>query len=107
MSMKKILKMMEFALFNPEKYDEAHIKKKFKEKNYNLFSLFCLGGPPEMQLAHYIGPDKLKLTQKGVREYHRLESKQSQRRFNSLMLIATSILAFIAILNLLKLIEYI
>ena len=31
---------------------------------------------PDIQLVHYIGPDKLKLTQKGVKEYHRLVSEQ-------------------------------
>ena len=107
MSMSKILKIMEFVLLNPEQYNEVYIKKKFKEKDYNLFSQFCIGGPTDMQLAHYIGPDKLKLTQNGVREYHRLESEQAQRWFNKMMFIVTFILAFTAVLNFLKFIGYI
>ena len=84
---------MKFALLNPEKYEEEYVIKKFGEKNYELFSQFCIGGPPNIQLAHYIGPGKLKLTQIGVREYHKLQSEYFQKRFNLLMLIATIILA--------------
>jgi len=102
MSISKILKIMEFVLLNPEKYDEAYVKNKFGEKKYNLFSEFCVGGSQDMSLAHYIGPDKLKLTQRGVREYHKMVSEQTQKRFNLLMLIATSILAISAVLSLLK-----
>ena len=93
MTLSKILKILKFALLNPEKYDENYIRKKFRKKDYEIFSQFCLGGKEDETLAKYIGPDKLKLTQKGVREYHKLQSEQSQKIFNLLMLTATIVLA--------------
>ena len=93
MTISKILKIMEFAFLNPERYNEEYVKQRFGEADYELFSQFCLGGPPDMQLAHYIGKGALKLTQRGVREYHALQSQQTQQYFNRLMLIATITLA--------------
>ena len=101
MSLRKILKIMKYALLNPEKYDEDYIKKKFKEKAYLHFSQFCLGGPSDKALAHYIGTGKLKLTQNGVREYHRLQAEYDQRKFNLLVMIATIVIALSSLIPLL------
>ena len=94
--MQKILRIMKFALLHPEQYTEDYVRKKFGEKDYDLFSQFCI---PE--LAHYIDviDQKLKLTQDGVREYHRLQSESLQKRFTILMIIITATLAIASIFN--------
>ena len=61
MALSKILKMRGFVFLNPEKYTEEQVKEKFGEKNYEMFSQFCLGGSAEMQLAGLSG-NKLQLT---------------------------------------------
>ena len=101
--MNGILKIMRFAFFHPEQYDEEHIKKVFSEKDYLGFSQFCLGGT--VPLAHYIGGEKLKLTQEGVREYHRLESDILQKKFNLLMIIVTIVLAIASIVNIILMLQ--
>ena len=95
--MSKILKIMKFALLHPEQYNEEHIKKVFGEKDYLLFSQFCLGGT--YPLAQYIGDGKIKLTQEGVREYHKLQAEHLQWRFNLIMIIATTVLAIASSIN--------
>jgi hypothetical protein len=95
MNISKIIKIMEFAFLNPEKYEEEFVRKKFGEKAYNQFSQFCMGGTEP--LARYMVDEKLKLTQKGVREYHKLKSEKSQKEFNRIIAFTAAILALIGI----------
>ena len=95
--MKDILKVMEFAFFNPEQYKEDYVRSKFGDKKYNKFSQFCLGGTTTY--AHFIGDGKLKLTQEGVREYHKLKNYELQTAFNFWLVIFTAIMAVATLLG--------
>ena len=93
-----LLKNMEYVFLHPEdeKNTEGYMRKKFG-KHYLIFSEFCLGGG--IPYAHYIGQGRLKLTQEGVREYHRLKRDFDQRIFNLIVTIATVIVAIFSTLN--------
>lgn len=88
---------MKFVYEYPEQFNAPFITDKFN--NYDKFSQFCLGG--KNPLAHYLD-GKLKLTQEGVRELHRIKSERLQRTFNVILLIATICIAVSSVIQIMR-----
>lgn len=86
--MKKILRVMKYLYENPEGVEESKLKEKFSY--YDDFSRFCMGG--EAYAQQFAG-DKIRLTQLGVREYHRILAERKQQLFNFLMIVVTLLMA--------------
>jgi hypothetical protein len=88
------LKIMNYIYLNPESKEssENNLINKFGKQNWKLFQQFAIGG--SNALVHEIkGPkDEIgfKLTQEGVREFHRL----SQQRNNMIIQILMVLVAF-------------
>jgi len=99
--MTDILKVMNYVYLHPESKEsqEKNVRKKFK-REWEAFSQFTLGGSDP--LVHpVVGPENyngLKLTQKGVREFHALSHRRNQLIISTGMIIVSTMSVIVTIL---------
>jgi len=90
---------MKEIYYHPEEYTKEDLENKFGKERFLLFSQLCLGGKEPYASTLHNGT--IKLTQEGVREYHRIKMEIYQLIFTFLVTL------FIGIQVILLLIQYI